>query len=257
MAAFRLPADLDDAFEHRRDGGVMAIVRRDFAHTFDARELMCGLQPPRDATALGGGRGATWAATATTGLGEFVVRPGRRGGWAGRVLRSRYLVGHRFLDELVLTERLRRRGAPVPAALAAVQRRRAIGYETWLVTRRAAARPLPDVVATGGPAGMGRAMDEAGRLVGAFHAAGGEHADLNANNVLLGCEVGGGGLVIDLDRGRMRAGGASPEARRSDLQRLRRSLAKLGLEECLAAWSRFEGGYESTGPAAAGAPSET
>jgi 3-deoxy-D-manno-octulosonic acid kinase len=235
----------------------MAIVRRDFGQTFDARELMSGPQPARDATALRGGRGATWAATAT-GLGEFVVRPGRRGGWAGRVLRSRYLVGHRFLDELELTERLRRRGAPVPAALAAVQRRQAIGYETWLVTRRAAARPLPDVVATVGPAGVGRAMDEAGRLVGAFHAAGGEHADLNANNLLLGgCEAGGGGLVIDLDRGRMRAGGASPQARRSDLQRLRRSLAKLGLEECLAAWSRFEGGYESAGPAAAGAAAET
>ncbi|MGI9037523.1 MAG: lipopolysaccharide kinase InaA family protein, partial [Gemmatimonadota bacterium] len=212
MASFQLPVDLGDAFVARRRGSTTIVVRRDFLDVFEDRGLGSSAAAPPDGQALGGGRGAAWTAPAP-GVGAFVVRPGRRGGWPGRLVKSRYMLGHRFLDELVLTERLRRRGAPVPEALAAVQRGRSIGYETWLVTRRSVARPLAGVLADLADSEAARAMEEAGRLVGAFHAAGGGHADLNANNVLVGGPgAPGTGLVIDHDRGRLRPAGAPPEA---------------------------------------------
>lgn len=250
MAPFQLPVDLADAFEACRDGPATVVVRHDFQAAFEARGLASAAVSPPDGAELRGGRGGAWAAIAE-GFGAFVVRPGQRGGWPGRIVRTRYFLGHRFLDELVLTERLRRLGAPVPEALAAVQRDKSIGYETWLITRRTAARPLPDIIANLTVAEAAGPMEEAGRLVGSFHAAGGEHADLNAYNLLLGEGDGRpAGVVIDLDRGRLHPGGARPAARRTELARLRRSLSKLGLAAGLGAWPRFERGYASpcTGP---------
>jgi 3-deoxy-D-manno-octulosonic acid kinase len=257
MLSFELPADLADAFEARRRGPTTVVVRRDFGDAFDDRGLGRSPERPSDASMLGGGRGATWTATAP-GVGEFVVRPGRRGGWPGKFVRSRYLRGHRFLDELVLTERLRRRGAPVPEALAAVQRSRAVGYETWLVTRRSAARPLARVIAELDESEAAGAMEAAGRLIGAFHGAGGKHADLNAHNVLVPDAVGGGsGLVIDLDRGDMSPVGTWGDVNEAELRRLRRSLAKLGLAAGLAAWDHFERGYTSGAPDPSAASGES
>jgi 3-deoxy-D-manno-octulosonic acid kinase len=59
--------------------------------------------------------------------------------------------------------------------------------------------------------------------VARFHRAGVWHADLNAHNVLVTAD---GLYLIDFDRGRMRI--PSPAWQQANLQRLRRSLLKLG-----------------------------
>jgi 3-deoxy-D-manno-octulosonic acid kinase len=62
-----------------------------------------------------------------------------------------------------------------------------------------------------------------GALVARFHRAGIWHADLNAHNVLV---APGQLYLIDFDRGRQR--GPAETWQRANLQRLRRSLVKLG-----------------------------
>lgn len=246
MPADHLPTDLADAFELRRAPRRRAIVRRDFAGTFEQLGL---LESPRGGAAarpVEGGRGD--ARVVPVGPEEeIVVRPGRRGGWVGRWIRARYFIGDRFLDELVLTERLRRRGAPVPEALAAVRRDRRFGYETWLVTRRIPdARPAARILDAASEARLAEQLAAVGRGIGRLHAAGGDHADLNAWNVLL---VGAAGpepeaKIVDLDRGRLRTPLPARRARAA-LARLRRSFAKLGLEAAIEAWPHLERGYVS------------
>lgn len=242
MPGSRLPSDLDDAFERVRTGPHVFVVRGDVREVLEELGLDRSPAPPTGAASPGGGRGGAWIAPLPMG-GEIVIRPGRRGGWFGRWIRSRYFLGDRFVDELILTERLRRRGAPVPEPLAAVRRGRRPGYETWLVTRR-----IPGVVpaaAAWATAPEGRLPDRleaAGRAVGRLHAAGGEHADLNAWNILVGDDDA---WIVDLDRGRLRPAPLARARAAANLARLRRSLAKLGLAYALEAWPAFERGYAS------------
>jgi len=63
-----------------------------------------------------------------------------------------------------------------------------------------------------------------GEAIHRFHAAGGWHADLNANNLLLTAETV---VIIDLDRGRCDC--TNPSKQHRNLNRLVRSLHKLGL----------------------------
>src|SRR5918993_315299 len=115
-----------------------------------------------------------------------------------------------------------RGGLPVPAPVAALYRRGLLTYSAQLITERiAGARPLSDLIATGG-------MDDArwaaiGRCLRRFHDAGVHHADLNAQNILL--DPQGAVWVLDFDRGREREPG--PWRERA-LQRLARSLEKMG-----------------------------
>lgn len=254
-----VPADLADEFELHRGPGRSALVRSEFNSAFEALGLLTSPVADERAQATAGGRGGAWIADA--GIeGEIVVRPGRRGGWAGKLVRARYFAGDRFLEELVLTERLRRRGAPVPEPLAAVRRQRRIGYETWLVTRRIpGAAPAADVLAAVPPERLPEVLRAMGRAVQALHRAGGDHADLNAWNVLIGNhDVGSGeprAHLVDLDRGRLRPAPLGARRAGANLARLRRSLRKLGLEDALAAWPEFERGYASGATAAVGAAS--
>ena len=120
-----------------------------------------------------------------------------------------------------LLARLRDRGLPVPVPIGASYQRSGLTYRCDLITRRIAdATPLSDVL---GFAPLGAAQWQAiGRLVGQLHAAGCDHADLNAHNVLL---AGDGTLsIVDFDRGRLRAPGAWREA---NLDRLHRSFVKV------------------------------
>ena len=246
-----VPADLTGAFELRRAPARVALVRSDFGPTFEALGLLGSPASDPRAPPTVGGRGGAWIADAG-GPGEIVIRPGRRGGWFGKLVRARYFAGDRFLDELVLTERLRRRGAPVPDPLAAVRRQRRVGYETWLITRRIpGAVPAADLLA-GAPAerlpDLLRAM---GRAVAALHGAGGDHADLNAWNVLIAGSDEPRAHVVDLDRGRLRSAPLGATRAAANLARLRRSLGRLGLVDALAAWTEFESGYASGAAAAA------
>lgn len=260
-----VPADLADAFELRRAPGRIALVRLGFGPAFEALGLLASPRADEPALATAGGRGGAWIVDAGP-EGGIVVRPGRRGGWAGKLVRARYFAGDRFLEELVLTERLRRRGAPVPKPLAAVRRERRVGYETWLATRRIpGAAPAADVLAAASTDRLPDLLRAMGRAVGALHRAGGDHADLNAWNVLitgaagLGAAAGSGATgsvaaagsseprayVVDLDRGRLRPAPLGMRRAGANLARLRRSLRKLGLADALAAWAEFERGYAS------------
>lgn len=68
--------------------------------------------------------------------------------------------------------------------------------------------------------------EEVGALVARFHRAGIWHADLNAHNVLVTPD---GLYLIDFDRGRLRTPATAWQ--QANLQRLRRSLLKIGAAE--------------------------
>jgi tRNA A-37 threonylcarbamoyl transferase component Bud32 len=90
-----------------------------------------------------------------------------------------------------------------------------------------------------------------GRAVAALHGAGGDHADLNAWNVLIAGSDEPRAHVVDLDRGRLRSAPLGAPRAAANLARLRRSLGRLGLVDALSAWTEFERGYASGAAAAA------
>jgi 3-deoxy-D-manno-octulosonic acid kinase len=158
-----------------------------------------------------------------TGAQRWVLRHYRRGGFIARLSRDRYLwLGEsrtRSFAEWRLLAELRRRGLPVPAPVAARYVRGVLTYRADLITEHLAnTRTLADAI-TG--AELPREGWEAvGRTIARFHREGVHHADLNANNILLGSEV----YLLDFDRGDIRSRGAWEQ---EVLARLRRSLEKI------------------------------
>ena len=170
-----------------------------------------------------GGRGAAWVVRGEAG--DAVLRHYRRGGLMARLGRRDYAwLGEarvRSLAEYRLLSQLHREGLPVPAPLVAGYWRRGWSYgAAILVQRIEAARALSGW--------LGHDVDQApwdavGEMIARFHLAGLDHADLNADNVLVDAQ--GQPWLIDFDRCvRRRAGGAWRER---NLRRLARSLAKL------------------------------
>jgi 3-deoxy-D-manno-octulosonic acid kinase len=170
------------------------------------------------------GRGATWFISAQ--VDEWALRHYRRGGlitplmsldryfWAGEsAVRS-------FAEWRLLAE-LHGRGLPVPQPIAARYVRTGLTYSCDLIMRRIrevvplstrlADAPLP----TAGWHAIGSAIAQ-------LHAAGVDHADLNAHNILLGAEYRVS--IIDFDRGRIRPRGVWQQG---NLRRLQRSLRKI------------------------------
>ena len=172
------------------------------------------------------GRGSAWFVA--DGMRQWVLRHYRRGGWIARLVHDRYLwTGEarvRAFAEWRLLESLSRRGLPVPQPVAARYQRSGLLYRCDLITQRILdAEPLSEMLGQGVvPESTWRAL---GTAVARLHRAGVDHADLNAHNLLL--DRRGAVTVIDFDRGRMRAPGAWTAR---NLQRLRRSLAKLARE---------------------------
>jgi 3-deoxy-D-manno-octulosonic acid kinase len=88
---------------------------------------------------------------------------------------------------------------------------------------------------------------EVGAAVARLHAAGADHADLNAHNILVG--IDGVVSVIDFDRGMLRTpGGKSGAWAARNLSRLHRSLVKVSRDLppdrfSAAAWDRLLAGY--------------
>jgi 3-deoxy-D-manno-octulosonic acid kinase len=195
-----------------------------------------------------GGRGGV--AVIATPAGECVLRHYRRGGLVARLLGDRYrwhgADRTRPFAEFRLLAEVARRGLPGPAPVAARYRRQGAFYTADLITRRIAdARTLAECLAAGR---LDATLAEAvGALVARFHREGIWHADLNAHNVLV---TPAGLHLIDFDRGRIRAPAAG--WRRANLQRLRRSLLKLGAAgqgEAVfdtAVWAPLQRGYERT-----------
>lgn len=194
-----------------------------------------------------GGRGAAWFVR--TPFGEAVLRRYRRGGAAARVSADRYLwLGRdrvRSIREFRLLERLRALDLPVPAPLLAGWWRRGIAYRAAIVVERIpGARPLA--------AWLGAQVDDApweavGATIAAFHRHGVDHADLNANNVLV--DGDGRPWLIDFDRGRRRV--PADGWRRGNLARLQRSLHKLaaGDDGWRRGWARLQRAYDAAGGA--------
>jgi 3-deoxy-D-manno-octulosonic acid kinase len=155
---------------------------------------------------------------------HWVLRRYLRGGMAARIVRDRYLwLGEertRSFQELRLLGELRSRQLPVPAPVAARYQRGVLSYRAELITVR-----LPGVQSLSVMLAE-RRMDDArwsavGRCLRRFHDAGVQHADLNADNIMLG--EPGMVWVLDFDRGRLREPGAWRE---QVLDRLERSIAK-------------------------------
>lgn len=208
----------------------------------------------RDALAASGrasgggmGRGATvrFEADGRT----LLLRHYSRGGLPSRLVDDRYLrTGlrrSRPWRELALLTRLEAGGMPVPPPVGAriilqgallpwYRGDLVMGYLDGTTTLAAALR-------------AGRVDDAGWAAIGAtiarFHAAGVDHADLNAHNVLL--DEAGAVYLIDFDRARLRRRG---RWHRRNLARLRRSLDKLrdaepGLGFGERAWQQLLAGY--------------
>lgn len=171
-----------------------------------------------------GGRGGV--AVIATPVGECVLRHYRRGGLVAALMGDRYLwMGAdrtRPFAEFRLLVEIERLGLPGPTVVAARYCRRGRFYTADLITRRIDdARTLAEHLAAGQLDNM--LAEAVGELVARFHRAGIWHADLNAHNVL----VSGAALfLIDFDRGQQRAPHVAWQ--QANLQRLRRSLLKLG-----------------------------
>jgi 3-deoxy-D-manno-octulosonic acid kinase len=186
------------------------------------------------------GRGSAWfiaTSNSTSGstpaanpgtprrLERWVLRHYRRGGQAARLSVDRFVwAGEdrvRAFAEWRLLRILYERGLPVPEPIAARYERGRFTYRCDVMMRRIeAARPLSVLIEA-------RTLSVAewrtiGAVLARFHGAGVDHADLNANNVLV--DARGRVSLIDFDRGRLRAPGAW---RRANLARLHRSLGKL------------------------------
>jgi 3-deoxy-D-manno-octulosonic acid kinase len=174
-----------------------------------------------------GGRGGV--AVVDTPAGEAVLRHYRRGGMVARLLGDRYLfTGRRRTRsdrEFRLLVELERRGLPVSPPLAARFVRHGWRYSADLMTLRIPqAATLAERLEQGAftPALAG----QVGVLIARFHREGAWHADLNAHNILVAPD---GLYLIDFDRGRLRS--VSRGWRHANLDRLKRSLVKLGARD--------------------------
>jgi 3-deoxy-D-manno-octulosonic acid kinase len=200
-----------------------------------------------------GGRGAVCFVRGE--FGEAVIRHYRRGGLVGRLNRDLYLwTGEprtRAFREFRLLAELRERGLPVPAPLAAGYSRLGLLYRADLMTL---AIPDTRTVAEALKRDGGAELPWAGigRMLQAFHAEGVFHADLNAHNILV--DGAGKPWLIDFDRGALRGPDSRWQAR--TLQRLQRSLRKLGLDGAAfaEAWQQLGIGYLGAGGEPAALP---
>lgn len=170
-----------------------------------------------------GGRGA--ARFVETPIGRVLYRPYLRGGLMARVNRDRHFwqgqERTRCFRELRLLDALRSLGLPVPEPLAALYRRRGLYYRAAIVVRAIdGAETLAERIARA-PGSID--WSAVGVVLARFHAAGVDHADLNAHNLLF--DPHGAVWVVDFDRGQRRAPGPWADA---NLARLKRSLDKLG-----------------------------
>jgi len=174
-----------------------------------------------------GGRGGV--AVIGTPAGDAVLRHYRRGGMVARLLGDRYLFlgRHRTRSdrEFRLLAELQRRGLPVPLPVAARYVRHGLLYSADLITLRIPdAATLAERLADG--AFNATLAGRVGELIARFHREGVWHADLNAHNILVSAA---GIYLIDFDRGRLRP--PSSRWRRANLNRLKRSLVKVGARD--------------------------
>lgn len=171
-----------------------------------------------------GGRGGV--AFLDTPVGACVLRHYQRGGWMAPLLGDRYVwngrTHSRGFAEFALLAELFQRGLPVPAPVAARYQRCGPYYTADLITRTVEGATTLTALIHAGHLDATLA-ERVGALVSRFHAAGVDHADLNAHNILM---AGNELWLIDFDRGEIRASGTAWKL--ANLARLKRSLLKVG-----------------------------
>ena len=173
-----------------------------------------------------GGRGSAWFVHGP--FGDGVLRHYRRGGAMAKLSQDRYLWGGedrvRSVAELRLLEALQARGLPVPAPIAAAWWRDGATYRAAiLIATIADAHTLASELSSGTENESG--WRDAGAMIARFHAAGLEHGDLNAHNILF--DAGEKPWLIDFDKSHLHA---RLDRRRAEanLSRLERSIRKVG-----------------------------
>jgi 3-deoxy-D-manno-octulosonic acid kinase len=228
-------------------GLVRALVRRDC----EAPLAWIGWESaPAGAERVGGGRAPHPVVVLPDGT-RAVVREYLRGGMLRHLNGSRYFIGHRAMAELRATERARAAGVRVPEVLAAVERRRGVGYTAWLATRMVeGARELAGWLGGRGAAERRGVLAAVGREVGHLHRGGVGHPDLNLRNFLVTEAEDGAPAVylIDFDRARLYEGAAPAMRRARDLRRLARSARKLRAGITPAEWAAVREGYGAGWP---------
>jgi 3-deoxy-D-manno-octulosonic acid kinase len=176
------------------------------------------------------GRGSAWFIAAAPE--QWALRHYRRGGLIARICTDRYVWSGearvRAFAEWRLLSKLVGLGLPVPQPIAARYQRRGLLYRCDLITRR-----IPGALPVSVRLEQDHLHEAAWRAIGAtlarFHAAGVDHADLNAHNLLI--DAADRVSVIDFDRGRLRSPGSGTGPRwwaARNIARLRHSLAKIG-----------------------------
>lgn len=225
--------------------GARMMVRRGYE---DSARLLVERKTLPAVEMLGGGRAAHPVIVLPTGE-KAVVRRYHRGGLMQRINPSRYFGGNRAFDELRATERARAGGVRTARILAAVESPHTVGYTAMLATLLIpGARDAAEWLA----AGAGDAdemLRDAGRQIGAMHAAGVAHPDVHLRNLLVvdrdaGPEV----WLLDFDKARV-SPTPVPRARRAvDLRRLARSARKLKAGLGPDAWAALQEGYGDDWP---------
>ncbi len=189
------------------------------------------LVPERLATRVRGrfqGRGTT----ALLDLGGIpaVLRRYRHGGLLRLFSRDLYL-DRRGVAEAAALEELRARGAPCPVPLAVLEEDAGFGgliRQSLATLAIPGARAAPEALAGLPVRERRRRLARLAEAVRALHDAGGDHADLNARNLVL--DGSGRGWVVDLDRAVVHPGPLPAHRRAANLRRLARSWRKLDPE---------------------------
>ncbi|MBI3784812.1 MAG: hypothetical protein HY270_15570 [Deltaproteobacteria bacterium] len=221
------PLLLPDGFDRVGDDRFELFVRRDMRDwLLPVLRAAPGGWPGQTLERRRSGRGEV--VIVRTDHHDCLIRPYRRGGLPAWVLRTLYF-GRcpRPFTELVVTESLRRRGAPVVEVYGAAIQWVVPGcYRGWLASRLiAGAQTLWDWARQKREEKERSAVfGRVGRAIRALHDRNGRHPDLNLNNILIhGDRSSPQVCLIDFDRAQL--DGMRPTE--LDLMRLERSARKL------------------------------
>jgi len=178
---------------------------------------------------------------------HILVRPYKRGGMVGPLLKNIYWGKQRAIKELTITNLAFNKGLPVPEVLGVILQPKGLGfYQAFIMIREISdTSDLPDYLARLKTTDTRELFRQKQALFQAiieslvqFHNAGFYHSDLNLRNLLVQKENHGTLKVwiVDLDRAKyypdtpIKSGsGLTLNQRINNLIRLARSLVKLGL----------------------------
>lgn len=184
---------------------------------------------------VAGGRGPNALLESAEWPGRVRLRFGRRGGIFGPILGDRFLTPRRSEREFLLWRTLESRGAPIPSAVMAIQRRQGLFWRSFFASREiegavSLSSMLDEWHASGAqePRDMRGLARSVARAIRRLHDAGALHGDLHLGNILLDPSSTPPTIwLVDLDRARP-VSSPAPAARMRELMRLVRSILKAG-----------------------------